>query len=56
VRPPYAHAQQRSFYRLDHALDEQAETIPPQPAPEPIPTGEAEDSDWRAFQEAMEEA
>ncbi len=53
-RPHYAHAQQRSFYRLDPALDEQVERVQ-HPQPEPIPVGDAEDSDWGAFTEAMED-
>lgn len=47
------HAQQRSFYRLDPALSEQVERVI-QTRPEPIPVGEATDSDWGEFVEASE--
>lgn len=48
-----AHAHQRSFYRLDSALDELVETVPPVARPEPIPVGEATESDWGEFQDAV---
>lgn len=52
-RPYYAHAQQRSFYRLDAMLDELVEQAAQETKREAIPVGEATDSDWGEFVDAM---
>lgn len=51
-RPHYAHANQRSFYRLDPALNELVERVQPQ-EPEPIPVGDATESDFGEFLDAV---
>lgn len=51
-RPHYAHAQQRSFYRLDPALSELVERVKP-PEPEVIPVGDATESDFGEFLDAV---
>lgn len=52
-RPHYAHANQRSFYRLDAMLDELVQQAQQEQQREVIPVGEATDSDFGEFLDAV---